>query len=662
MMTQSDYETLGIRCPADVLFLMPDRVLGYVPITDISQAPLNQRVTFTAQVMGYRVVPDHICVLMRTATCSHVFGVMFPNGVNRRAVAPGAVPPHIMRRMGVGATLTMAGSVAAIPIALGADISGAINHVSSISSRGELPPLEARFYKKRGVSGTSIGATVQSAKAHWPVPDIIHVPGLPTLEAAIKASAYATRADFITSPAGKTMALADLLATRLMIRKARADQLTRPAPVIEPNSALRQRFLAQVCPYALTQGQTVAAQGLVFDAPDAQGVLLEGDVATGKTLVAFLAMIDCVAAGHHAVLAAPLGTLARQHFDELSQYAQALGFPCALITTATTKTARARLIAAMAKAPTILIGTHAALDLVQTNVGLLVIDEQHLFGVQQREHLIQACTPRPHLVMLSATAQPRTLGQLVSGDIRRLVLKERPPGRAPIITRTLPGADIDDVTQAVDQYIQRTAHAVYWVLPAVGENELDLPHVTARLDSITQALPHRRVVAVHGEMKERQINKVLDDFRAGAIDVLVASTVVQVGISVPEANLMVVEAANRFGVAQLHQLRGRVGRAQHQGECWLLTDTFNDRCEAVATSTDGFALARYDAATRGMGNQLGVEQHGAGDFRLFDPAIHGGDDMLAACDAAMAGLTPEAETQLLEFFGFGEWARVRIRS
>jgi ATP-dependent DNA helicase RecG len=656
MLTQTDYETLDIRCPADVLFRMPDRVVGYQPVANIRNTPAGQKVAITARVEGYRVVPEAVCVVMRTAPDAPCFGVLFPN------ISATSVPPYISRRLELGLTFTLAGLVTGVPAALAPDIVAAIKNIVSISDRGQLIAVEARFYKRRGVSGGAIGATVQSAKTHWPVPDIIQVPGLPSLPDAIKASMYTTKEDFINTPAGKTMALADLLATRVMIKRARADQQARPAPIITPNSALRMRFVSEVCPYALTQGQQDVAAGLVFDTANARGAVVEGDVGTGKTLVAMLAMLDCVSAGHHAVLAVPLGTLARQHFEELARYCKPLGVHCALITTATTKKTRAQLIEKMQTVPTIMIGTHAALDLVHANVGLLVIDEQHLFGVRQREHLIQACTPRPHLLMLSATAQPRTLGQLMAGDIRRTVLKEKPPGRAPITTQTFPGAEIDDITDAVDRYITRTKQAVYWVLPAVGENELGLPHVDDRLASVSAALPHRRVAGVHGEMKDRQLNKVLDEFRSGAIDILVASTVVQVGISVPEANLIVVEGANRFGVAQLHQLRGRVGRGQHPGECWLVTDAPNDRCEVVARSTDGFALARYDAAVRGMGNQLGVEQHGGGDFRIFDPTIHGSDAMMAACDAAMAGLTPETENTLLEFFGFGEWTKVRIRS
>ena len=658
LLTQEEYAKLGIRCPADILFMLPDRVVGPAVVTDLRTVAPGDKVIIDGTVVNHLFMSGHGAAILQTEPNGPLFPVLF------QARQYGVVPAHVHQRLApLGRKVTVSAVAVKVPNDDPNGLHIGLTNVVFIKPHdGAYPIPETRFYKKRGIPGSIIGATVQSAKQNWPVPDLIHVSALPCLPDAIKASMYADRSTFVKTPAGQCMALADLAATRILIERARAEQQTRPAPIIPPQSALRHLFIDEVCPYTLTPGQEQAAAGLTFDASDALTCVIEGDVGTGKTITAFLAVLDCVAAGYHAVLGVPIGTLARQHFDEISQYCLAMGVPCFLITAATTKHDREQIIKAMRGAPSVLIGTHAALDLVHDNIGLLVIDEQHLFGVRQREQLLQACTPHPHLLMLSATAQPRTLGQMISKDVRRLVLKERPPGRAPTITQTIVTLSIEDVVNSADKYIKRTGHAVYWVLPAVDDNEAEMPHVTQRFEMMQAMLPHRRVAAVHGGLPERELTKIFTQFRAGNIDILVASTVVQVGISVDSANLMVVESANRFGVAQLHQLRGRVGRGQHQGECWLVTEKETERCEAVAQTLDGFELARYDAGQRGMGNQLGTDQHGAGDYKIFDMEVHGTDELLTACDTIVENMSTEDENALLEFFGFGEWARLRIRA
>jgi RecG-like helicase len=643
-LTQDDYAQLGWRCAADVLFTMPNRLIAYTPVTTLVDVAPDTRVVVQARVRPHQPIYGAALYEMLSGELIQV---------QHRFEYPTPVPGVVYTLAGIAQTTR--------------SIMGRIGFIKAVHKRtvdNTYPAPEARFYKRKGVDGRRIGATVQGAKTHWPVPEFFSVPGWPTLEQAVRASVTADPETFAATPEGQRMAIDELVAMKVMLARARADNMGRPSPVIPHGSALQARFLADVCPFQLTPGQKDAVAGLRFDDPQASTAVLEGDVGCGKTLVAFTVMLDVVAAGHNAVLAAPLGTLVRQHHQELKGYCDKLGIECHLVVNTTTKAARAKIITAMAKRPGILVGTHAALDTVRNNIGMLVIDEQHLFGVQQREQLLHACDIRPHLLMLSATIQPRSLSQLLSGDVRRQVLKEKPPGRAPITTRTMAGAEINDVADDVLKYVQNTQQQVYWVLPAVQEdNALDLPSAQARYAHLCKRWGDKvRIGLAHGALAAAELATVFDAFRAGEIDVLVASTVVQVGISVSSANLMVVEGAQRFGVAQLHQLRGRVGRGTEPGHCWLITDNPNDRADAVASTTDGFELARMDAAQRGMGSQLGEDQHGRGELRLFDPATHGDDATLALANAAQASMTPEQADALLAFYGYGETTRVRARA
>jgi ATP-dependent DNA helicase RecG len=361
--------------------------------------------------------------------------------------------------------------------------------------------------------------------------------------------------------------------------------------------------------------------------------LLQGDVGSGKTVVALLAMLNAVEAGHQAALMAPTEILARQHLETIQPLADAAGIEVAVLTGREKGKARAAVLDRLATGTlAMVIGTHALFqeEVAFADLALAVVDEQHKFGVHQRLQLSGKGRAVDVLVM-TATPIPRTLTLTAYGDMDVSRLDEKPPGRRPVQTVTVSSERLGEVVEAVARKV-REGERVYWVCPLVDESEqVDLAAATERHAHLKERLGSR-VGLVHGRMKGLDKDAVMAAFAAGDLDVLVATTVIEVGVNVPAATVMVVEHAERFGLAQLHQLRGRVGRGDRPSSCLLvfeppLGETARARLAILRETEDGFRIAEEDLKLRGAGEVLGTRQSGLPAFRLADLAVHG--DLLA---------------------------------
>ena len=433
-----------------------------------------------------------------------------------------------------------------------------------------------------------------------------------------------------SAPAWRRLIFDELLAQQITLRESRAVAFQRTAPPLAGDDAeLVGCFLAQL-PFNLTNAQRRVTDEILADLAANRPMhrLVQGDVGSGKTVVAALAALRAVASGHQASLMAPTEILAEQHFRKIAAWLEPLGIRTAWLT-GRLKTAEknAALEAVASGEARIVIGTHALIQegVKFANLGLAIVDEQHRFGVAQR--LALRTRPEsalvPHLLMLSATPIPRTLAMSYLADLDVSVIDELPPGRTPVVTKTVKTSRKDDVLSVVRSVVAQ-GRQVYWVCPLIEESDkLDLTPATVCRDDLQQRLPDLTVGLVHGAMPAAEKDAVMQDFVSGLTQILVATTVIEVGVDVPNATLRVIEHAERFGLAQLHQLRGRVGRGATQSACILLfgediSPAGWERLKAIRDTTDGFEIARRDLEMRGPGEFLGERQSGTPLLRFAD--------------------------------------------
>ena len=448
-------------------------------------------------------------------------------------------------------------------------------------------------------------------------------------------------ADFdLAAPARRRLAYDELLAHHLAMAQRKAERRASPAPAIR--HVARTGAMIDALPYVLTgaQRRTLAEIGGDLGSGERMSRLVQGDVGSGKTVVAMLAMADVAAAGRQSALMAPTEILARQHFETIAQPLENAGVRAVLLTGRDKGGERAAKLRSLSSGEAkVAVGTHALFqaDVAFAALTLAVIDEQHRFGVNERRRL-QEKGEAVHMLALSATPIPRTLELTLYGDLDVSRLDEKPAGRKPVTTTAAPTSRIDEVVGRLRNAAGSGAQA-FWICPLVSESELlDVTAAEARAAALREALGARAVGLVHGKLPPAEKDAVMADFADGRIAVLVATTVVEVGVNVPNATIMVIEHADRFGLAQLHQLRGRVGRGAAQSACLLLYDpplsaTGQARLNVLRETEDGFLIAEKDLELRGGGDALGLRQSGLPDYKFVDPFAHR-DLMIAAADDA----------------------------
>lgn len=456
-----------------------------------------------------------------------------------------------------------------------------------------------------------------------------------------------------SNPARCRLAYDELLANQLALAMVRHHQRKRQGREFSPGGALR-RLLLSALPFQLTgaQARTISEIDADMGAPLRMLRLLQGDVGSGKTVVAVLAMLNAVASGAQAALMAPTEILARQHAQTLEPWLAACNIPFVTLTGRDKGKARDALLAQIADGTAkIIIGTHALFqDGVEFHdLGMAVIDEQHRFGVSQRMQL-SAKGKGVDILVMTATPIPRTLTMTSYGDMDVSRLDEKPPGRKPIDTRLIPVDKAEEMMQGLARQLA-SGTRIYWVCPLVEESEiLDLAAAEERYDILRDRFGDR-VGLVHGKMKPTEKDAVMQKFAAGDIGILVATTVIEVGVNVPEATIMIIEHAERFGLAQLHQLRGRVGRGGDKSFCFLLytaplSETAKERLSIMRATEDGFLIAEKDLDLRGAGDVLGTKQSGLPAFRMADLTVHAGLLAIARDDARLLiEKDPDLKTQ-----------------
>ncbi|MCI5060499.1 MAG: ATP-dependent DNA helicase RecG [Alphaproteobacteria bacterium] len=436
-------------------------------------------------------------------------------------------------------------------------------------------------------------------------------------------------------PVRQRLAYDEFLANQLALALVRLKQRKKNGRSWQGPRALHQK-LKSVLPFELTGAQKNALEEIDVDmkSPLKMLRLLQGDVGSGKTIVAAFAMMNVLECGAQAAIMAPTEILARQHAESFAPWLEALGITYITLTGRNKGKERDKILEQIKSGEAqVVIGTHALFqdDIAFKDLGLAVIDEQHRFGVHQRLQLSQKGKGTDVLVM-TATPIPRTLTLTAYGDMEVSRLDEKPPGRKPVDTRLLPKEKIEEMTQAVARKIENGAR-VYWVCPLVEESEkLDLEAAEERYDVLKERFGDQ-VGLVHGRMKANEKDEVMANFAQGKLKILVSTTVIEVGVNVPEATVMIIEQAERFGLSQLHQLRGRVGRGAAKSFCFLvyaskLTETAKERLRIMRETEDGFVIAEKDLELRGGGEILGVRQSGLPTFKLADIEKHG--ELLAA--------------------------------
>ncbi len=432
-----------------------------------------------------------------------------------------------------------------------------------------------------------------------------------------------------THPAWRRVKFDELLSQQLSLRKAYAARRARRALPLAASGQLSGRLL-ETLPFALTGAQSRAWHEIAADlaSPHPMQRLLQGDVGSGKTIVAALAMLQAAEAGCQAALMAPTEILAEQHYRKIAQWLQALGLEVAWLSGSQRKKQRRAMLERLAAGEaSFAIGTHALIEEMVDfpRLGLAVVDEQHRFGVRQRLALREKGSDgaHPHMLMMSATPIPRTLAMSFYADLDVSLLDELPPGRTPIVTKLVSDARREEVVGRVrDACLQ--GRQAYWVCPLVEESEtLQLQTAVDTHQALSEALPGLSVGLVHGRMKGDEKAATMAAFVAGELQLLVATTVIEVGVDVPNASLMVIEHAERFGLAQLHQLRGRVGRGSADSVCILLyaqplSQNGRARLKVIFENGDGFAIAREDLRLRGPGEFVGARQSGLPMLRFAD--------------------------------------------
>ena len=614
--TAERFEKLGIVTLADLLCHYPRRYIDFSKSYSIAQAPADTECVVKAEVFakpGGRILPGGRRMERITAgdDVSSLEITWFNN-------------PYAAQKLQLGQEYYFQGIVTG-----GMLRRQMVNPQVRTAEQIKASPFEAVYPQTEGLTSNAIAKCVRQLLPHA---ELLPDPLPPEMLAKYRLLSKADAVRAIHCPATEEQAYAarrrliyeELLVLQLGIGRMKnrgAAATGAPMQLADPSS-----FWASL-PFSPTGAQRRAVSEILADMAGQTSMnrLLQGDVGSGKTLVAAAAIWACIRAGYQAALLAPTEILAAQHAEGLNRMLAPFGMRVALLTGGMKAAARRTTLAAIRNDEAdLVVGTHAILSegVEFARLGLAVIDEQHRFGVRQRGMLAEKAA-NPHLLVMSATPIPRTLGLLIYGDLDISILDELPPGRTPVKTRCITGKKRRDLYHFLDQEIGR-GRQVYLVCPAIEDTpDGGLNAVKSYYEDIAKALlPDRRVGLMHGKLKPKEKAAVMEDFKAGRLDALVSTTVIEVGVDVPNASVMVIENAERYGLSALHQLRGRVGRGAAESWCFLVSDNTGEavqkRLKFLCSTTDGFAVAQYDLETRGPGDFFGSRQHGLPTLQIAD--------------------------------------------
>ncbi|OYX65003.1 MAG: ATP-dependent DNA helicase RecG [Sphingomonadales bacterium 32-64-17] len=608
-------ERLGLERVRDVLYHLPERFVARRSVADLDEALVGEQIVVALTATEHRAprnpgrgpyrvlaadAKGNICALTYFGRASYNARKQLPVGEKRW----------------VAGRLDQYGDMLQIvhPDHVAEDSAGAMGRL-----------IEPIYRLAEGLTQPRVGAMVEQALARmpdlaeWIEPGLLAREGWPEWSEALKL-AHAGEA----AKARDRLAYDELLANALALMLVRQSNKARKGQSLQGDGHLREKL---ALPFPLTGAQKRSIAEITGDMAQASPMLrlLQGDVGAGKTVVALEAMLAAVEAGAQAALLAPTEILARQHFETLRKMAAPTGVTIELLTGRDKGRAREGILMGLVDGSVqILIGTHAIFQptVSYRNLGLVVIDEQHRFGVSQRLMLTQKGRVTPHTLAMTATPIPRTLVLAQYGEMDVSRLDEMPPGRQPIDTRVVALDRLSDVVEGVARHVASGQQA-YWVCPMVRDSESasdDLAAAEARFASLKERFGED-VVMVHGQLAPEQKDAAMARFAAGGAKLLVATTVIEVGVDVPSSTLMVIEQAERFGLAQLHQLRGRVGRGSEKSVCLLLrsgelSEVGKQRLALMRESQDGFYLAEQDLELRGGGELLGTRQSGEDGFSI----------------------------------------------
>jgi len=634
----------------DLLFHLPSGLIDRRERPHLDQLPEKGIVTVEVTVGKHRPPPPHLKRLPYRVECFDDTGTL-------TLVFFHAFADHLQRMLPPGETRFISGAVDWFQ---GSPQIAHPDHIVSREEFAKLPLIEPVYPLTAGLSPRILGRAIRASLEkipplpEWQDESWLKRKGWGDFSTSLRKLHQPTTHDDLSLLTRERLRLAfdELLANQLALSLVRKHMKRKAGRRLAGTGDVRARIVSAL-PYSLTSSQQTSLEEILRDmaAPERMLRLLQGDVGSGKTVVALLALAAAIETGTQGALMVPTEILARQHAATLAPLCDKAGLRLALLTGREKGRARDELLAALAASEIdILVGTHALFQegVEFHDLGLVVIDEQHRFGVHQRLAL-QAKAQNADLLVMTATPIPRTLALTVYGDMDVSKLTEKPAGRQPVDTRVLPSERMDEVIEGLHRLLASGGRA-YWICPLVEESELvDLAAAEDRAKALAAAFPGRTGL-IHGRMKGSEKDAAMARFKSGDITLLVSTTVVEVGVDVPEATVMVIENAERFGLAQLHQLRGRVGRGSGKSTCLLLYqgklgETAKARLTIMRETEDGFRIAEEDLRLRGAGEMLGTRQAGLPVFRVADIVEHA-DLLAAARDDAGLILTrdPKLET------------------